>query len=59
MKVESLGEDSGNMGNIHQKARDMKKEAEDLLNKAKDGITKVNGEEASRTSCPQPAVDQD
>ncbi|XP_041860156.1 laminin subunit beta-1 [Melanotaenia boesemani] len=42
MKLESLGGDSGNVTNIHQKARDMKNDAEALLSKAKGGIKKLN-----------------
>lgn len=42
MKLESLGGESGNLTNIHQKASDMKKDAEVLLNKAKNGIENLN-----------------
>ncbi|XP_063064024.1 laminin subunit beta-2 [Engraulis encrasicolus] len=38
-KVESLG--GGAVGNINQRAKDMKKEADDLLTKAKEGIKKL------------------
>lgn len=38
LKMESLGGDSGNLNSIHQKVKDMKKDAEDLLSKAKNGI---------------------
>ncbi|XP_037540958.1 laminin subunit beta-1 [Nematolebias whitei] len=38
IKIASLGPESGTLENIHQRARNMKKDAEDLLNKAKNGI---------------------
>lgn len=44
MKVDSLGGESGGLGNINQKAKDMKKEAEDLLNKASRGIEQLRSE---------------
>jgi len=44
MKLESLGGESGNLNSTHQKAREMKKEAEDLLSKAKSGIKQLNSE---------------
>lgn len=44
MKVESVGGESGGLGNINQKAKDMKKEAQDLLNKARNGIEQLKSE---------------
>lgn len=44
MKVDSLGGESGGLGSINQKAKDMKKEAEDLLSKANKGIEKLKSE---------------
>ncbi|XP_070766889.1 laminin subunit beta-1 [Enoplosus armatus] len=41
MKVDSLGGDSGGLNSINQKAMDIKKEAEDLLNKASKGIEQL------------------
>lgn len=38
MKVDSLGGASGDLGNINQRAKEIKKEAEDLLTKADKGI---------------------
>lgn len=43
MKVDSLG-DSGDLNSINQKAKDIKKEAEDLLNKASKGIEQLRSE---------------
>ncbi len=43
MKVDSLG-DSGDLDSINQKAKDIKKEAEDLLNKASKGIEQLRSE---------------
>lgn len=40
-KVDSLGGESGGLNNINQKAKDMKKEAEDLLLKASKGIEQL------------------
>lgn len=44
IKVASLGPDSGALGNIHQKALSMKKDAEDLLNKASNGMKQLDSE---------------
>lgn len=44
MKVDSLGEGSGGLNSINQKAKDIKKEAEDLLNKASKGIEQLRSE---------------
>lgn len=41
MKVESLGE-GGNLNSINQQVIKMKKDAEDLLNKAKSGIKQLD-----------------
>ncbi|XP_035015327.1 laminin subunit beta-2 [Hippoglossus stenolepis] len=41
MKVDSLGAESGDLNSINQMAKDMKKEADDLLNKAKNGIKQL------------------
>lgn len=38
MKVDSLGGASGGLGNVNQRAKEIKKEAEDLLTKANKGI---------------------
>lgn len=42
MKLDSLG--SGDLSDIDQKVKDMKKEAEDLLNKASKGIEQLSSE---------------
>lgn len=42
--MDSLGGESGGLNNINQKAKDMKKEAEDLLNKATKGIEQLRSE---------------
>lgn len=44
MKVESLGGESGGLNSINQKAKDIKKEAEDLLNVANKGMEQLMGE---------------
>lgn len=44
MKVDSLGGESGGLNSINQKAKDMKKEAEDLLSKASKGIEQLRSE---------------
>lgn len=44
MRVESLGGESGGLTNINKKAMDIKKEAEDLLNKASKGIEQLRSE---------------
>lgn len=41
MKVDSLGGESGGLNTVNQRAKDMKKEAEDLLNKASKGIEQL------------------
>ncbi|XP_017266844.1 laminin subunit beta-1 [Kryptolebias marmoratus] len=41
-KVASIGLESGTLNNIHDKVRNMTKDAEDLLNKAKDGIKELD-----------------
>ncbi|XP_071783632.2 laminin subunit beta-1 isoform X1 [Centroberyx gerrardi] len=41
MKVDSLGRESGGLDTVNQRAKDMKKEAEDLLNKANKGIEQL------------------
>lgn len=51
MKVDSLG-DSGGLNNINQKAKDIKKEAEDLLNKASKGIEQLRSEYMKLLSVP-------
>lgn len=43
-KVDSLGGESGSLDSISQKVRMMKSDAEDLFNKAKDGIKELEGE---------------
>ncbi|XP_040008988.1 laminin subunit beta-1 isoform X2 [Xiphias gladius] len=40
-KVDSLGEESGGLNSINQRAMDIKKEADDLLNKATNGIKQL------------------
>lgn len=44
MKVESLDGETGGLNSINQKAKDMKKEAEDLLNKASKGLEQLRSE---------------
>lgn len=44
MKVDSLGGDTGGLDRINQKAKDIKKEAEDLLNKASKGMEQLRSE---------------
>lgn len=44
MKVDGLGGESGGLNNINKKAMDIKKEAEDLLNKASKGIEQLRSE---------------
>lgn len=44
MKVDSLDGVSGDLNSINQKAKDMKKEAEDLLSKATKGIEQLRSE---------------
>lgn len=44
MKVDSLGGESGGLDSINKKAMDIKKEAEDLLNKASKGIEQLRSE---------------
>ena len=41
MKVDSLGGESGGLNNINQRAMDIKKEADKLLNKATNGIKQL------------------
>uniref|UniRef100_A0A673CE11 Laminin subunit beta-1 n=1 Tax=Sphaeramia orbicularis TaxID=375764 RepID=A0A673CE11_9TELE len=41
MKVGSFGDESGGLDSIHQRAKNMKKEAEDLLNKASKGMEQL------------------
>lgn len=43
-KINALGGGTGGLGNINKKAMDMKKEAEDLLNKATKGIEQLRSE---------------
>lgn len=43
-KINTLGGGAGGLGNINKKAMDMKKEAEDLLNKATKGIEQLRSE---------------
>lgn len=43
-KINALGGGTGGLGNINKKAMDMKKEAEDLLNKATAGIEQLRSE---------------
>nr|XP_015824219.2 laminin subunit beta-2 isoform X1 [Nothobranchius furzeri]XP_054602176.1 laminin subunit beta-2 isoform X1 [Nothobranchius furzeri] len=42
LKMESLGGAAGDLSSIHQKAKDMKKNAEDLLNDAMSGIQQLD-----------------
>uniref|UniRef100_A0A1A8RWD2 Laminin subunit beta-1 n=1 Tax=Nothobranchius rachovii TaxID=451742 RepID=A0A1A8RWD2_9TELE len=42
LKMESLGGAAGDLSSIHQKAQDMKKNAEDLLNDAMSGIQQLD-----------------
>lgn len=44
MKINSLGGDSGGLNNINKKAMAIKKEAEDLLNKATKGMEQLRSE---------------
>lgn len=44
MKIDSLGGDSGGLNNINEKAMAIKKEAEDLLNKATKGMEQLKSE---------------
>lgn len=43
-KINALGGGTAGLGNINKKAMDMKKEAEDLLNKATKGIEQLRSE---------------
>lgn len=42
--MDSLGEESGGLNSINQRAMDIKKEADDLLNKATNGIKQLESE---------------
>lgn len=42
--MDSLGGESGGLNSINKRAMDMKKEAEDLLNKASKGIEQLRSE---------------
>lgn len=44
MKVDSLGGEAGGLNTINQRAMDIKKEADNLLNKAKSGIRQLQSE---------------
>lgn len=44
MKVDSLGGESGGLNSINSKVKDIQKEAEDLLNKASQGIEQLRSE---------------
>lgn len=44
MKVESLGGESGGLNSINQKAKDIQKEAEYLLEKVKNGTEQLHSE---------------
>lgn len=44
MKIDSLGGDSGGLNDINKKAMAIKKEAEDLLNKATKGMEQLRSE---------------
>uniref|UniRef100_A0A667ZMI4 Laminin, beta 2-like n=1 Tax=Myripristis murdjan TaxID=586833 RepID=A0A667ZMI4_9TELE len=48
-KVESLGGESGGLDSVNERAKNMKKEAEDLLNKANKGIEQLKSEYSDRT----------
>lgn len=52
MKVDSLG-DAGGLNNVNQKAKEIKKEAEDLLNKATKGIEQLRSEYRKRNMATQ------
>ncbi|XP_028308812.1 laminin subunit beta-2 isoform X2 [Gouania willdenowi] len=42
MKLESLGGESGSLSNVNQRAKDIKKDAENLFNKARSGIKQLD-----------------
>lgn len=44
MKVDSLGGDSGGLNGINQKAKDIQKEAEYLLEKVRNGTQQLESE---------------
>lgn len=47
MKVESLGGESGDLNSINQKAKEIQKEAEYLLEKVKNGTEELQSESMS------------
>ncbi|XP_038867518.1 laminin subunit beta-2-like [Salvelinus namaycush] len=58
MKVDSLGGASGDLGNVNQRAKEIKKEAEDLLTKADKGIETLRKLERKFRNNEQRMLDQ-
>ncbi|XP_071205207.1 laminin subunit beta-1-like [Salvelinus alpinus] len=58
MKVDSLGGASGNLGNVNQRAKEIKREAEDLLTKADKGIETLRKLERKFRNNEQRMLDQ-